>query len=61
MHLLGFMRTNSPTSARHEDGLGYTRIWATPHRRIAFWDDAQVLTNGTRAPPRRLVSWEHPQ
>jgi len=31
-------RTNSPTSARHEDGLGFIRIWATPPRRLVFWD-----------------------
>jgi len=38
--LLGFMRPNSPTSARHGDGLGYIRIWVTPSRRLVFWDDA---------------------
>ena len=38
MDLLGFMRTNSLTSVRHENGLGYIRIWATPPRRLGFWD-----------------------
>jgi len=32
--LLGFVRTNSPTSARHENGPGYIKIWATPPRRL---------------------------
>ena len=36
--LLEFVRTNSPTSARHEDDLEYIRIWATPARRLVFWD-----------------------
>ena len=31
-------RTNSPISARHGDSLGYIRIWATPPRRLVFWD-----------------------
>ena len=31
-------RTNSPTSARR--GLGNIRIWATPPKRLVFWDDA---------------------
>ena len=26
--------------ARHEDSLGYIRIWVTPPRRIVFWDGA---------------------
>ena len=29
-------RTNSPTSARHEDSFRYIRIWATPPRRLVF-------------------------
>ena len=33
-------RTNSPTSARHGDGIGYIRIWATPPRKLVFWDGA---------------------
>ena len=36
-------RTNSLTSARRGDGLEYIRIWATPLRRLVFWDGAQVL------------------
>ena len=38
-------RTNSPTSVRRGDGLGYIRIWATPSKRLVFWDGAQVLHN----------------
>jgi len=38
--LLGFVRANSPTSARHGDDLLYTSIWATPPRRLVFWDGA---------------------
>jgi len=38
--LLGFVRTNSPTSARHGDSLGYIRIWTTPPRRLVFWNGA---------------------
>ena len=33
----GECRTNSPTSVRHENGLGYIKIWATPPR-LVFWD-----------------------
>jgi len=33
-------RTNSPTSARHRDGLGFIRIWTAPPRRLVFWDGA---------------------
>ena len=32
--------TDSLTSARHGDGLGYIRIWATPPRRLIFGDGA---------------------
>ena len=38
--MLGFVRTNSPTSARYEDCLWYIRIWVTPPRRLVFWDGA---------------------
>ena len=31
-------RTNGPTSARHGDGFGFIRIWATPPNRLVFWD-----------------------
>ena len=33
-------RTNSPTSARRENGLENIRIWATPPKRLVFWDGA---------------------
>ena len=36
-------RTNSLTSARRRDGLENIRIWATPPKRLVFWDGAQVL------------------
>jgi len=45
-------RTNSLTSARRGDGLGYIRIWATPPRRLVFWDGVQVLSIGIKAIPR---------
>jgi len=38
--MLEFMRTNSLTSARHGDGFGYIRIWATPPRKLVFLDGA---------------------
>jgi len=38
--LLRFVQTNSPTLARQGDGLEYIRIWATPLRRLVFWDGA---------------------
>jgi len=38
--LLKFVQTNSPTLARQGDGLGYIKIWATPPRRLIFWDSA---------------------
>ena len=45
--LLGFVRTNNPTSARHGDDLGYIR--ATPPRRLVFWDGAPSLYKCIRA------------
>jgi len=36
--LLRFVQTNSPTFARHGDGLGYIRIWAISSRRLVFWN-----------------------
>ena len=33
-------RTNSHTSARRGDGLGFIRIWATLPKRLVFWDGA---------------------
>jgi len=38
--LWDFVRTNSPTLARHGDALGYKRIWATLPWRTVFWDGA---------------------
>ena len=38
--MLRFVQTNSPTLARHEDGLEYIRILATPPIRLVFWDGA---------------------
>ena len=45
-------RTNSPTSARRGDGLGYIKIWATPPDRLVFWDGALSPSSGIRAMPR---------
>ena len=34
------LRSNKcPTLARHRDGLGFIRIWATP-KKLVFWDGA---------------------
>ena len=33
-------RTNSPTSARRGDGLENIKIWATPPKKLVFWDGA---------------------
>ena len=38
--MLKFVQTNSLTLARQGDDLGYIRIWATPPRRLVFWDGA---------------------
>ena len=35
-------RTNSLTSAKLGDGLGFIRIWATLPRRLVFWDGAPI-------------------
>ena len=35
-----FGSINSPTSARHRDELEYVKIWATPLRRLVFWESA---------------------
>ena len=35
---------DSLTSARHEDDLGYIRIWATPPRGLVFGDGAPSLS-----------------
>ena len=40
-------RTNSPTSARRGDGLGYIRIWATPPNRLVFWDGAPSTSSSS--------------
>ena len=45
-------RTNSLTSARRGDGLRYIRIWATPPKRLVFWDGAPNPSSGIRAMPR---------
>ena len=37
-------RTNSLTSARRGDGLGYIRIWAAPPKRLVFWNSAPSPT-----------------
>ena len=39
-------RTNSPRSARRGDGLGFIRIWATPPKRLVFWDGAPIPLEG---------------
>ena len=31
-----WVEQNSPTSARHGDGLGYIKIWATPPKWLVF-------------------------
>jgi len=46
INVLSIVRTNSPTSIRLEDGLGYTSVWATPPKGRTFWDDAQSLISG---------------
>ena len=38
--VLGFRSNKCLTSARRGDGLGYISIWATPPRRLVFWDGA---------------------
>ena len=38
--MLRFVQTNSLTLARQGNGLEYIRIWATPPRRLVFWDGA---------------------
>ena len=38
--------TNSLTSARHGYDLLYIRIWATPSKRLFFWDGAPSLAIG---------------
>ena len=50
--LLEFMRTDSPTSARHGDGLGYTRIWASPPKRLVFlgWCSKSLRLNCHKEP-----------
>ena len=51
-------RTNSPTLARHGDGLGYIRIWATPPKGLIFWDGAQVFRSGESCPELiRVGGW----
>ena len=50
-------RTNSPTSARREDGLENIRIWVTPPKKLVFWDDApSSYTNfgGYKPPPQAM-------
>ena len=51
-HCWDLGRTNSSTSARRGDGLGNIRIWATPPKRLVFWDGAPSPTSGIRAMSR---------
>jgi len=44
-------RTNSPTSARHEDGLGYIKILTISPRRLFFWDGSLSPSIGIRDMP----------
>ena len=52
-----FVRTNSPTSARHEDGLGYIEIWATPPKGLVFWDGAPNPYKWYQSHASNLVVW----
>ena len=45
-------RTNSPTLTRRGDDLRYRRIWATPPRRLVFWNGTSSPSIGIRAMPR---------
>ena len=49
-------RTNSLTSVRHGDDLGFIRIWATPPNRLVVWDGAPVLTIGIRAMASKMTT-----
>ena len=59
MLMLGLGRTNSPTSARHGDGLGYIRIWATPPKWLVFWDGSLSPSIGIKSSQvrRGIVCW----
>ena len=48
------MRTNSPTSVRLGDGIGYISVWATPPRKLVFWDGASRLISGIKVMPQTL-------
>ena len=52
LKMLSIVRTNSPTSVRLGDGLGYISVWATPPNRLTFWDGAPSLISDIRAMPR---------
>ena len=47
-------QTNSPTSARRGDGLGFIRIWATPPNS----GDGLGFIRIWATPPNRLVFWD---
>jgi len=52
--LLSIVRTNSPTSVRLGDGLGYISVCVTPPNKLTFWDSAPSLISGIRSMPQTL-------
>ena len=50
--LLSIVRTNSSTSIRLGDGLGYISVWAAPPNRLNFWDGVPSLISGIRVMPQ---------
>jgi len=50
--------TNSSTSARHGNGLGFIRIWATPPNGLVFWNGApESLQMISESRSGSLLSW----
>ena len=50
-------RTNSPTSARHRDSLEFIKIWATPPKKLIFYDDAPSPYKWYQNHAPNLLSW----
>ena len=51
-------QTNSPTLARHGDGLGDIMIWAIPPNWLTFWDGAPVPYKWYQShAPNLVVLW----
>ena len=58
LFVLKLVQINSPTLARQGDGLGYIKIWATPLRKLVFWDGVPSPYKWSRSHVTNLIMCE---